>query len=90
MNSEILIALGTFACVSSVTPGPNNLMLMASGANYGIRRTMPHFLGVVLGFLLMIVLVGLGLVRVFDAYPVSHELLKLLKLLSIFYLSYLA
>jgi len=87
MNGEILIALGTFACVSSVTPGPNNLMLMTSGANFGIRRTMPHFPGVVPGFLLMIVLVGLGLVRVFDAYPVSHELLKLL---SIVYLSYLA
>jgi threonine/homoserine/homoserine lactone efflux protein len=87
MNSEILIALCTFAFISSVTPGPNNLMLMTSGANYGIRRTMPHFLGVVLGFLLMIVLVGLGLVRVFEAYPLSHEVLRLL---SIVYLSYLA
>ena len=87
MNNEILIALCTFAFVSSVTPGPNNLMLMTSGANYGIRRTLPHFLGVVLGFLLMIVLVGFGLLRVFDAYPASHDVLKLL---SIAYLSYLA
>jgi len=52
MNIELLIALCGFAFVSSVTPGPNNLMLMTSGANYGIRRTMPHFLGVVFGFLL--------------------------------------
>jgi len=87
MNAEIVIALCTFAFVSSVTPGPNNLMLMSSGANYGIRRTLPHFLGVVLGFLLMIVLVGLGLVRVFDAYPVSHDILRVF---SIAYLSYLA
>ena len=87
MNIEILLALCAFAFVSSVTPGPNNLMLMTSGANYGIRRSMPHFLGVVLGFLLMIMLVGVGLVRVFDAYPVSHDILRVL---SIAYLSYLA
>lgn len=87
MTSEILIALCAFAFVTSVTPGPNNLMLMTSGANYGIRRTMPHFLGVVFGFLLMIVLVGLGLVRVFEAYPLSHEILKVL---SIGYMVYLA
>lgn len=87
MTSEILIALCGFAFVSSVTPGPNNLMLMSSGANYGICRTVPHFLGVVFGFILMIVLVGLGLVQVFDAYPLSRDILKLC---SIIYLSYLA
>jgi threonine/homoserine/homoserine lactone efflux protein len=86
-NIEVLTALCGFAFVSSVTPGPNNLMLMTSGANYGIWRTMPHFLGVVFGFALMIVLVGLGLVQVFDAYPLSHEILRLC---SIAYLSYLA
>ncbi len=87
MNTELLIALCGFAFVSSVTPGPNNLMLMSSGANYGIWRTMPHFFGVVFGFVLMIVLVGLGLVQVFDAYPLSQDILKLC---SIAYLSYLA
>ena len=69
MNIEILTALAAFAFVSSVTPGPNNLMLMTSGANFGIRRTMPHFLGVVFGFLLMILLLGLGMVEVFAAFP---------------------
>lgn len=87
MNIELLFALCGFAFVSSVTPGPNNLMLMTSGANYGIWRTMPHFFGVVFGFVLMIVLVGLGLVQVFDAYPLSHDILKLC---CIVYLSYLA
>ena len=87
MNIELLIALCGFAFVSSVTPGPNNLMLMTSGANFGIWRTMPHFFGVVFGFVLMIVLVGLGLVQIFDAYPLSHDILKLC---SIVYLSYLA
>ena len=87
MNIEILTALMTFAFVASVTPGPNNLMLMASGANFGIRRTLPHFLGIVLGFGIMVVLVGVGLVQVFLAYPVSYEILRWF---SIVYLTYLA
>jgi threonine/homoserine/homoserine lactone efflux protein len=45
MTFEIVTALGLFALVSSITPGPNNLMLMASGANFGFRRTIPHMLG---------------------------------------------
>ena len=87
MNIELLTALTTFAFVSSVTPGPNNLMLMASGANFGIWRTLPHLLGVVLGFVLMIILVGIGLMRVFEAYPVSYEVLRVF---SVVYLLYLA
>jgi len=87
MKFEILTALCTFAFVSSVTPGPNNLMLMASGANFGVWRTLPHFLGVVFGFVLMVILVGTGLARVFEAYPVSHDILRVC---SVVYLSYLA
>jgi threonine/homoserine/homoserine lactone efflux protein len=87
MNIEIVSALCGFAFVSSVTPGPNNLMLMTSGANFGIRRTMPHYLGVVLGFLLMVILVGVGLVQIFEAYPLSHNILRIF---SIVYLTYLA
>ena len=87
MNFEILAALCTFAFASSVTPGPNNLMLMTSGANFGVWRTIPHLLGVVFGFVLMVVLVGTGLMQIFEAYPVSHDILRIC---SIVYLSYLA
>ncbi len=87
MEIEILTALCAFAFVSSVTPGPNNLMLMASGANFGIWRTLPHFVGVVLGFMLMIVLMGTGLVIVFEAFPNSYVILQVF---SITYLIYLA
>ena len=87
MNIELLTALCAFAFVSSVTPGPNNLMLMTSGANFGIWRTIPHLLGVVFGFVLMIILVGTGLVGIFEAHPVSHDILRIG---SIVYLSYLA
>lgn len=81
MTLEILFALAVFAFVSSITPGPNNLMLMASGANYGFSRTIPHMLGIGLGFVFMVVMVGLGLVQVFDAYPISYEILKLVSVL---------
>lgn len=87
MTYDLLTALMAFAFVSSITPGPNNLMLMASGANFGFRRTIPHMLGVGLGFVVMVFLVGAGLVQVFVAYPISHTVLKLC---SVAYLLYLA
>jgi len=87
MTYELLTALAAFAFVTSITPGPNNLMLMASGANFGFRRTIPHMLGVGLGFTLMIVLVGLGLIQFFELYPASYTALKVF---SVTYLVYLA
>ncbi|QBF30472.1 LysE family translocator [Thalassococcus sp. S3] len=87
MTYDLALALATFAFVSSITPGPNNLMLMASGANFGFRRTIPHMLGVAVGFVVMLLLVGAGLVQIFDAYPVSYTVLKVV---SVVYLVYLA
>ena len=87
MTLDLITALVTFAFVSSITPGPNNLMLMASGANFGFRRTIPHMLGVGLGFVFRVMLVGAGLVQLFDAYPASYAALKVL---SVAYLLYLA
>ncbi|MEL7430734.1 MAG: LysE family translocator [Pseudomonadota bacterium] len=78
MSYEILIALIGFAFASSITPGPNNLMLMASGANYGLLRTVPHMLGISLGHAFMVVMVGVVLLQVFEAYPVLNIVLKVL------------
>jgi threonine/homoserine/homoserine lactone efflux protein len=65
------LQLALFALASSITPGPNNLMLMASGANFGIVRTLPHWAGVCCGFVVLIVPVGLGLgAFVLDVPPV--------------------
>ena len=88
MLIETLTALVAFAFVSSVTPGPNNLMLMASGANYGFARSMPHMLGIALGFTLMIVLVGAGLVQLFDAWPPSYTILKILSVVHMTWLAW--
>ncbi|AKM07544.1 LysE family translocator [Pelagerythrobacter marensis] len=69
MSSELLLALAGFAFVASITPGPNNLMVMASGANFGFRRTIPHLAGILIGFVVMLLLVGIGLARIFEAFP---------------------
>ena len=87
MNIELLNGLAVFSIASSITPGPNNLMLLSSGANYGFRRTIPHMLGVGLGFAFMLVVVGAGLVGVFNAIPASYMLLKVV---SVVYMLYLA
>ncbi|MEO0424721.1 MAG: LysE family translocator [Pseudomonadota bacterium] len=88
MNIELIGGLAAFAVVSSITPGPNNLMLMASGANYGFRRTIPHMLGVGLGFGFMVVIVGLGLMGLFTAIPASYTVLKVLSVLYLLYLAF--
>jgi threonine/homoserine/homoserine lactone efflux protein len=88
MKPDLLLAFATFTLVSSITPGPNNLMLMASGTNFGVRRTMPHFWGVILGFTALILLVGLGLSRVFVAFPAAQTLLKALSALYMLYLAW--
>ncbi len=87
MTYDLFIALFTFALVTVITPGPNNLMLMASGANFGFRRTVPHMFGIGLGMPLMVILVGIGIMQVFDRYPLSYTILKIL---SVVYLVYLA
>ena len=73
---ETLLPLITFVVASTVTPGPNNLMVLASGANWGLSRTLPHILGIALGFPVMIVAVGLGVSVVFEAVPWLHTLLQ--------------
>ena len=87
MTSELFGALCAFAFVTSVTPGPNNLMLMASGANFGFRRSVPHMLGVALGFVLMAATIGVGIAEVFERHPAAHTVLKVL---SVTYMGYLA
>ncbi len=88
MNYDLLLALIVFAFGSSITPGPNNLMLMASGANFGFKRTLPHMFGVGIGFTLMIVLVGIGLAGIFATYPVSRTILKVVSVVFLVYLAW--
>ncbi|MFO1121314.1 MAG: LysE family translocator [Hyphomicrobiales bacterium] len=76
MTADLLLALVGFAFATSATPGPNNIMLLASGVNFGFRRTIPHMLGVGLGFTFMIFVLGLGLSTLFQTYPAAHLTLR--------------
>ncbi|MEH6647987.1 LysE family translocator [Sulfitobacter sp.] len=87
MTFETITALAVFAFVSSATPGPNNLMLMASGANFGFWRTIPHMLGISIGFMVMLFCVGAGLVQIFDRFPLIYDVLKVA---SVIYMLWLA
>lgn len=88
MSHELILALAIFAFVSSITPGPNNMMLMASGANFGFRRTLPHMLGVAIGFAVMVALVGLGLAGLLEAVPGSAAALEMMSLIYLVYLAW--
>lgn len=88
MTQNLFIAFIGFAFVSLFTPGPNNLMLMASGANYGLRRSVPHMFGVALGFGAMVALVGAGLMAVFTEVPVLQIVLKTVAMLFLVYLAW--
>lgn len=87
MTYELLTGLVLFAFAASITPGPNNIMLMASGVNFGLRRTVPHMLGVSLGHGAMTLILGLGLVQIFEIIP---WLRTALTVVSVAYLLWLA
>ena len=84
---SLLPALTLFAVVMAITPGPNNVMLMTSGVNFGFARTLPHMWGVALGFSFMAAMVGLGLAGLFTTFPI---LFVVLKWVGAAYLVYLA
>lgn len=76
MSHQLLFAFVVFATVMFFTPGPNNIMLLSSGLTYGFRPTVPHILGITIGFAFMTAAVGLGLGTVFLAYPILQTILK--------------
>jgi threonine/homoserine/homoserine lactone efflux protein len=88
MSSSLLTAFALFAFVSSITPGPNNTMLLASGVNFGFRRSIPHALGISIGFMLLVISVGLGLGEVFKALPWAYTLLRYVGAAYLLYLAW--
>lgn len=86
---ELYLAIFLFGLSAGITPGPNNIMLMTSGMNFGIKNSLPHVAGVCIGFAVMVILVGLGFSIIFDTYPILHEIIKVLGLMYLLYLAYL-
>jgi threonine/homoserine/homoserine lactone efflux protein len=88
MTPDLLAALALFAFASSITPGPNNVMLLASGANFGLRRTVPHMLGISAGHALMVSMVGFGLMGLFAAIPWLRPALTIASALYLLWLAW--
>jgi threonine/homoserine/homoserine lactone efflux protein len=86
--SQLFLSLLGFACVAAGTPGPNNIMVMSSGATFGFRRTVPHLLGIALGHGLMVVLIALGLGEVFIRMPALHNVLTVLAAIYMLWLAW--
>ncbi|MEM8796348.1 MAG: LysE family translocator [Pseudomonadota bacterium] len=88
MTIEAVLSLALFAFASSITPGPNNLMLLASGANFGFLKSIPHMAGVAIGFAILMISVGLGLGALLTAVPVLHLALKFAGAAYLLYLAF--
>ena len=88
LTPEVLAALAVYAFVASATPGPNNMMLMASGVNFGFRRTLPHMLGIGIGFVSLLLGVGFGLGALLHTVPVLHLALKIAGTAYLLYLAW--
>jgi threonine/homoserine/homoserine lactone efflux protein len=88
VSLELLGAFVVFAVATLFTPGPNNVMLMASGLNFGFARTLPHLLGVTLGFGFMVLVVGFGLGAIFVSYPAIYTTVKFAGAAYLIYLAW--
>ena len=88
MPLDLFAALVVFACVMAFTPGPNNVLLAASGVNFGFARTIPHITGVTLGFDVLLIACGAGLGLVFTAIPDLQTVLKVAGAAYMLWLAY--
>ena len=78
IDSNLLFALISFYFVMYVTPGPNNAMVLASGLKFGFIKTIPHMSGITIGHVLQLILVCLGLGKIFLIFPQLQNILKIL------------
>jgi len=74
----MILSIASFGLASTMTPGPNNIMLLSSGLTFGYRRTLPHALGINFGFPVMVICVGLGVGKLFEVFPFVYTILKVI------------
>ncbi|AOT07754.1 LysE family translocator [Pseudoalteromonas luteoviolacea] len=86
---EYIFAVALFAFSTSITPGPNNIMVMTSGVNFGVKKTLPLLSGICVGFSVMLMVVGLGFGQLFSLFPSLHFIIKCAGVLYLFYLAWL-
>ena len=88
LSLDLLLGFALFALVTSITPGPHNTILLASGVNFGFNRTIPHMLGITCGFFVLVVAVGFGLGAVFQSYPILYTVLRYVGAAYLLYLAW--
>jgi len=88
MNPDQYLPLIAFTVVMIGTPGPNNLMLMSAGANFGFRRSIPHIVGIIVGCQVLLWSIALGLGQLLEAYPQAALLLKACGGMFLLYMAY--
>lgn len=88
MSFDVFLSALAFVVVGSFTPGPNNTMLLASGVNYGFARTLPHILGVVIGYAVMFAALTFGIGGLFTAHPPLFEALRIASAIYLVWLAY--
>jgi threonine/homoserine/homoserine lactone efflux protein len=72
---QLVVPLATVMFVMSITPGPNNIMVLSSGARFGVRHTLPHLMGITLGFIVLLATMYAGLASVVTRLPVLQSML---------------
>jgi threonine/homoserine/homoserine lactone efflux protein len=88
LHVEFWVSMAVFAFVTSVTPGPNNMMLLTSGVNFGVRATLPHALGISCGHFIMLMAVGLGLGELFIRVPAAYSAMRVVGMSYMLYLAW--
>lgn len=88
MSPEILLSLLLFVFTTSITPGPNNMMLLASGVNFGVVRTVPHMIGIEVGFGSLLLACGFGLGALLETVPSLYLALKIAGGLYLLYIAW--
>ena len=87
-DTNLIFALVSFYFVMYVTPGPNNAMVLASGLKFGFFKSIPHMTGITIGHVTQLILVCLGLGKIFQIYPEIQSILKILCAIYLIYLGY--
>ncbi len=84
----MLLSIITFTMSTVMSPGPNNIMLLSSGLTFGYKKTIPHMFGIILGFPLMVLIIGLGMGALFEKFPLVLTVLKVVGILYLFWMAY--
>ncbi len=84
----MILSIVTFTLSTAITPGPNNIMLLSSGLTFGYKRTIPHIVGIIFGFPMMILVIGLGMGTLFEKFPLVLTSLKFIGIIYLFWMAH--